>query len=120
MGQSFWEDHLKKAILAGSDIGKDEHKVKQEVSYAMVGIYQALELYDRAYDFLVEQATGYAWLSLYIVQEIVRKVGYCNRLKSAIRERLSRRDLSPQYQRDFELIDNWLTNSYESHLSNWS
>lgn len=41
MGQDFWEDNLDKLILTGSQIGKDEHTVKQEISYVMVDIYQS-------------------------------------------------------------------------------
>lgn len=55
MGQTFGEEHCSKAIAAGRKIGKDEHQVKQEISYAMVDIYQTLEVYDKAYDYLVEQ-----------------------------------------------------------------
>ncbi len=113
MGRAFWEDHLKQAISAGFDIGKNEHEVKQRVSYAMVSIYSDLEMYDMAYDFLVEQATGYAWLNLGVVQTIVRKVGYCSRLKSALYERLAKNDLSPSYQKQFEEIKNWLVFSYK-------
>lgn len=119
MGEDFWEEHLKQAISAGLDIGKNEHQVKQEISYAMVSIYSDLELYDKAYDFLVEQATGYAWLNLGVVQQIVRKVGHCSRLKSALYERLAKGDLSPTYQKQFEEIKNWLVFSYECNLSNY-
>ncbi len=108
MGQDFWEEHLKKAISAGEDTGRTESKVKQEVSYAMVSIYESLELYDKAYDFLVEQATGHSWLSMGTVQNIVKKVGYCERLKSALYTRLAKKDLSPHYQQQFEDIKNWL------------
>lgn len=119
MGQDFWEEHLEKAISAGRDIGKDEHKVKQEVSYAMVSIYESLELYDKAYDFVVEQAAGYPWLHLFTVQDIVRKVGYCSRLKVAVCERLAKNDLSEDNRKDFENIKNWLIFSYESNLNNY-
>lgn len=119
MGQGFWENHLEKAISAGKDIGKDEHKVKQEVSYAMVSIYQDLELFDKAYDFVVEQAAGYPWLNLSTVKDIVRKVGYCSKLKSALYERLAKNDLTDENRRDFEDIKNWLVFSYESNLNNY-
>ena len=112
MEQKFWEEYLEKAIAAGATIGKDEHEVKQEISYAMVSIYQDLELYDKAYDFLVEQATGYAWLNLSTVQSIVKKVGYCDRLKTALYIRLAKGDLSPQNQKEFEEIKNWLVYEY--------
>lgn len=108
MGQGFWEENLKKAISAGEYIGKTEREVKQNVSYAMVSIYQSLDLYDKAYDFLVEQATGYSWLSKGTVQNIVEEVGYCNRLKSALYTRLAKNELSPHYQKQFEEIKNWL------------
>ena len=119
MGQDFWEENLEKAISAGRAIGKDEHKVKQEISYTMVSIYESLELYDKAYDFVVEQAAGYPWLHLFTVQDIVRKVGYCSRLKSAIYERLAKNDLTDENRRSFEDIKNWLVFSYESNLNNW-
>ncbi len=57
-GQAFWEGHLDSVIAAGIALGKSEHAVKQEISYAMVSIYNSLKLYDEAYDFLVEQALG--------------------------------------------------------------
>ena len=113
MGQSFWEQHCAKAIAAGLKIGKDERKVKQEISYAMVDIYESLDQYDKAYDFLVEQATGHSWLSLYTVQDIVKKVGYCDRLKSALYMRLAKNDLSPTNRRDFERIKDWLVFEYK-------
>lgn len=58
MGQDFWEENLDCAISAGKNIGKSEKEVKQDVSYCMVSIYESLELYDKAYDFVVEQANG--------------------------------------------------------------
>ena len=58
MGKDFWEDNLSKAFSAGVKVGKNEHEIKQEISYVMVSIYEDLELYDKAYDFLVEQASG--------------------------------------------------------------
>lgn len=108
MGQEFWEEKLKEAISAGKEIGKAERDVKQAVSYAMVSIYKNLGLYDKAYDFLVEQAIGYSWLSAWIVRDIVTKVGYCDRLKSALYERLAKNDLTPQNRKEFEKIKNWL------------
>lgn len=119
MGQNFWEKYLEKAIEAGADIGMDEHTVKQKISYAMVDIYQTLELYDKAYDFLVEQALGYSWLLLGVVQNIVRKVGYCSRLKEAIYTRLSRNDLSNDNRAEFEKIQKWLVLGYECNVNNY-
>lgn len=112
MGGDFWEENLNNAISAGKDIGKSEHEVKQDISYIMVSIYMALGLYDSAYDFLIEQAAGNAWLNLQIVQRIVKEIGYCNRLKSAVANRLKNNDLSPANRAAFETIDTWLNSNY--------
>lgn len=112
MGQAFWEEYLQKAIEVGARIGKDEHQVKQQISYAMVSIYGDFEVYDRVYDFLVEQATGYAWLNKSTVQNTVKKVGYCDRLKSALYIRLAKNDLSTERKLEFEEIKNWLVFEY--------
>lgn len=112
MGKDFWEDHLSDAILCGSVLGKSEHTVKQEISYAMVSIYESLELYDKAYDFLVEQARGGPWLHIATTQRIVKKVQYCERLKSAIVKRLSQYDLNPSERNDFRTILDWLHNNH--------
>jgi ribosomal protein S17E len=112
MGKEFWEKYSQLAIEAGRELGKDEHEVKQEISFAMVSIYEDLEIYDKAYDFLVEQATGYAWLNLLVVQKIVTKVGYCDRLKSALYLRLAKYDLSQNNRSIFEQIKDWLVFDY--------
>ena len=113
MGQDFWEDHLSDLLSAGAKIGKDEHTVKQEISFAMVSIYESLEQYDKAYDFLIEQALGYSWLHLFTVQNIVKRVGYCDRLKSALHLRLAKDDLPPQERIKFEQINDWLVHEYK-------
>lgn len=112
-GRQFWEDYLQKAIEAGKKIGENEHKIRQKISYALVSIYVDLEMYDKAYDFLVEQATGYAWMSLHVVQKIVKRIGYCDRLKSALYTRLAKNDLTPEYRKDLERIKNWLVFEYK-------
>lgn len=114
MGKDFWEDNLANALSAGLKIGKSEHVVKQEISFAMVSIYEDLELYDKAYDFLVEQVTGCSWLHLFTVQNIVKKVGYCDRLTTALYIRLEKDDLSPENRLEFEKIKKWLVFDYAS------
>lgn len=114
MGKDFWEDNLANALSAGLKIGKSEHVVKQEISFAMVSIYEDLELYDKAYDFLVEQVTGCSWLHLFTVQNIVKKVGYCDRLTTALYIRLEKDDLSPENRLEFEKIKKWLVFEWKS------
>lgn len=113
MGVDFWESYLADAIDAGLRLGKEERKVNQEVSYAMVSIYEDLGLYDKAYDFLVEQAAGYAWLNLSTVKNIISRVRRCNRLVSALYLRLAQNDLSQENKRKFEEIKNWLVFEYD-------
>ena len=79
----------------------------------MVSIYEDLQLYDKAYDFLVEQAIGCSWILLHTVQNIVKKVGYCSRLKSAVCERLEKNDLSTDDRKDFEETKNWIMFDFE-------
>lgn len=113
MGKDFWEEKLSKLLSAGAKIGKGEHAVKQEISCVMVSIYESLDQYDKVYDFLVEQATGFPWLHLFTVQSIVKRVGYCDRLKTALYMRLARGDLPPKEKTEFERIKNWLIFEYK-------
>lgn len=113
MGQDFWEDYLDKAIIAGSKLNINAHIVKQDVSYAMVSIYIDLGQYDKAYDFLVEQATGYPWLSAAKVEDVVKHTKRCDKLKLAIYARIVQGDLSPENQNEFEKIVNWLVFEYK-------
>lgn len=108
MGVDFWESHLNNAITAGENIGKSSESVKQDVSYAMVSIYEDLKQYNKAYDFLIEQALGGPWLNLSTVQNIVNKLGYCDGLKSAIGTRLTKNDLSEDNYNEFREIEKWL------------
>lgn len=108
MGEAFWERYLGEAIETGVRIGKDEHRVKQDVSYYMVDIYENLELYDKAYEFLIEQATGNSWVHLLTVQNVVRKVRFCTRLRYAVHERLNKGDLDTENRKIFEQIEVWL------------
>lgn len=113
MGIKFWEDYLSSAINAGALLGKSRHQVQQQISYAMVSIYKDLRVYEKAYDFLVEQATGCSWLNLSTVQNIVSHVKYSDRLKSALYLRLSENDLSFERRKEFKQIKDWLSD-YEA------
>lgn len=108
MGLEFWERNLQYAIDMGVRIGISAAGVKEAVSYAMVSIYNDLEIYNKAYDFLVNQANGYSWLNIHVVQSIVEKVGYCEQLKSAVSSRLARGNLLQKNKVEFEKINEWL------------
>ena len=113
MGLAFWERYLQYAIDAGKIINKSESEVKQEISYAMVSIYQDLELYYKAYDFLVEQVRGYAWINVQTVKNIVARTGYCESLKNALYKRLIKDDIDPQYKNRFVEAKDWIVFEYE-------
>lgn len=117
MGVDFWEEHLKNVIVAGQKRGMLESVVKQDVSYIMVDIYQSLGLYDKAYEFLVEQANGGDWLILSVVQNIVRKVGYSYALKRALISRIEKGNLLPVDQKDFEEIRDWIVDDFENGIA---
>lgn len=112
MGMDFWEENLEKAISSGEKVGKNQQKVKQDLSYAMVSIYESLGIYDKAYMFLVEQARGFDWLSVYTTKDIVQKVGHCSLLEEAVVARIAKGDLLPQNKPEFEAIRDWLFYEY--------
>lgn len=112
MGMDFWEENLEKAISSGEKVGKNQQKVKQDLSYAMVSIYESLGIYDKAYMFLVEQARGFDWLSVYTTKDIIQKVGHCSLLEEAVVARIAKGDLLPQNKPEFEAIRDWLFYEY--------
>ena len=67
----------------------------------MVSIYQALELYSEAYDYLVEQARGYAWLNASIVRKIVEITKYHGALVSALKVRLKKGNIEERFAEGF-------------------
>ena len=80
-------------------------------SYALEVVFSCLNQ-KKAYDYLVEQATGYAWLNEGVVKKIVQKIGCCQRLIPALYIRLASDDLDPAYREEFERIKNWLVFEY--------
>ena len=113
MGVDFWERYLKDAVEAGKIINKSEFEVKREISYAMVSIYESLEIYDKAYKFLIEQVKGYAWINVQTVKNIVSKVGVCECLKDALYERLGKDNIDPQYKNRFVEAKDWIVFEYK-------
>lgn len=97
---------MKQTFLSNaiSDISSYIQLTDTKVSIIMA----AVEVYDKAYDYLVEQAAGHPWLNIFTVQNIVPQVGYCDRLKTALFERLARNDLSAEQRADFTKIKDWL------------
>lgn len=101
MKKDFWENNLRQMFEAGVSIGKTESEMKADISYAMVDIYQVLELYTEAYDYLVEQARGHAWINPYKVKQIVEKTGHYIALVSALKDRLSIGNIEEKHEEGF-------------------
>lgn len=114
MKEEFWEDNLEQLFAAGIKAFHCVQDIKQDISFAMVSIYMSLEKYDKAYDYLVVQAKGCEWMSLYTVQRVAAKVNNCDRLKTAVCERLEGNDLLPHERKDFEEIRDWLLSKCSS------
>ena len=108
MKEEFWEEVLEKTIASGVQASNSIQEVKQKISFTMADIYMSLKKYDKAYDYLVVQAKGCEWMSLNTVQQVAAKVNNCDRLKTAVCERLEGNDLLPHERKDFEEIREWL------------
>lgn len=115
MKRVFWEEQLSKLFEAGYEIGKTKSEVQMEISYAMVSIYQALELYSEAYDYLVEQVRGYVWVNASTVKKIVEKTGYHGALVSALKIRLKSDTIEAQFLSGF-----WESKKVLEELGYWS
>lgn len=108
MGQDFWENNYNSLLLAAKEVGKSEKETRYDISFAMVDIYENLGQYDKAYDFLVDQAEGCSWLHAFTVRNIVEKLGCGYRVKSAVDDRLERGDLDEGVTKKFRDIKKWL------------
>lgn len=101
MKNDFWKKSLDEMFEAGYLIGKSKSSMKADISYAMVSIYQSLELYDEAYNYLVEQARGHAWINGNVVEEIIKKTGYYSALVDALHERFRRGNITDDHKAGF-------------------
>lgn len=108
MGVDFWEENLNNAILTAAEIGKARKNVMQEISCYMVSIYEYLEMYDKAYDFLVAQAEGYSWINVSCTKKVSIKAKRNRALKDAINKRLRDNTISKYNKKDFEELKRWL------------
>lgn len=101
MKKEFWEKNLQEMFSVGGMLGKSESEMKTDISYAMVDIYQNLELYVDAYMYLVEQARGYAWLNGNTVEKIVKKTGCHSALVDTLCERLRKGNIADNHKSGF-------------------
>ncbi|MDD4565089.1 MAG: hypothetical protein PHE79_06380 [Eubacteriales bacterium] len=88
MKKSFWTEKLTKLIECGRKVGKSEKEVKSEICYALVSLYQNLEMYDEAYYALCLQAETLSWIHASTVEAILGKTYLRTQLKEVIENRL--------------------------------
>lgn len=88
MGKEFWKSELEYAIIKGKLVGKSETEVKKDVCYALVSIYEDLEMWNEAYWALCIQAEYHPWVHASTIEKIVQKVGMGASIKEIIEKRL--------------------------------
>ena len=88
-GESFWDERLELTIKAGKQIGKSKPDVEIELCYALVSIYENLESWEKAYEYLCIQAQYYSWIRATTVERIIAKSGHWANIKGIINNRIS-------------------------------
>lgn len=111
--REFWDEKVRFTIDAGVAAGKTIVEVRQEISYLMVNIYYYLGDYASAYDWLIEQVNGRSFIIVPYAKNIVDEVGYCDRLKKALYDRLKKRDLNEISRKEFIELNDWLVGKYK-------
>ncbi|WP_097026355.1 adenylate/guanylate cyclase domain-containing protein [Clostridium peptidivorans] len=88
MGKDFWKSELEYAGITGKLIGKSETEVKKDVCYALVSIYQDLQMWNEAYFALCIQAEYYSWIHAFTIEQIVNNSKMGTTIKEIIEKRL--------------------------------
>lgn len=88
MGKEFWKSELEYSITKGKLIGKSETEVKCDISYALVSIYEDLEMWNEAYWALCIQAEYHSWIRAFTIENIVKKAKMGASLKEIIEKRI--------------------------------
>ena len=87
-GESFWDEQLKLTIEAGKVIGKTKLDVEIELCYALADIYESLDSWEKAYDYLCVQAKYHSWIHADTVKEYIIKSGHWIKIKEIISDRI--------------------------------
>ena len=89
-GEKFWDDQLKQTIDAGKKAGKSKLDVEIELCYALADIYESLNSWEKAYNYLCVQAQYYSWIHASTVKEYILKSGHWAKIKGIIEERIQK------------------------------
>lgn len=87
-GEDFWDEQLKLTIEAGKIIGKTKLDVEIELCYALANIYEKLDSWEKAYDYLCVQAKYYSWIHASTVKNYIIKSGHWIKIKDIISDRI--------------------------------
>ena len=87
-GEDFWDEQLKSTIDAGKVIGKSKLDVEIELCYALADIYEKLNSWEKAYDYLCIQAKYHSWIHASTVKEYVIKSGHWIKIQKIIEDRI--------------------------------
>lgn len=87
-GEDFWDEQLKLTIDAGKVIGKSKLDVEVELCYALADIYEKLNSWEKAYDYLCIQAKYHSWIHASTVKEHVIKSGHWIKIQKIIDDRI--------------------------------
>ena len=87
-GEDFWDKQLEKTISAGEKIGKTKLDVEIELCYALEDIYENLNSWEKAYNYLCIQAEYYSWIHSSTVEKCIIESHCFARIKRIIEKRL--------------------------------
>lgn len=87
-GEDFWDERLKLTIDAGKVIGKSKLDVEIDLCYALADIYEKLNSWEKAYDYLCIQAKYHSWIHASTVKEYIIKSGHWIKIQKIIDDRI--------------------------------
>ncbi len=89
-GEDFWDNQLSLAVNAGKAVGKTKLEVEMDLCYALADIYESLNSWDKAYNYLCVQAEHHPWIHASTVKEYIIKSGHWIRIKEIIETRITK------------------------------
>lgn len=87
-GEDFWDKQLQLTIDAGKVIGKTKHEVEIELCYALADIYENLNSWEKAYNYLCIQAKYHSWIHADTVKNYIIKSGHWIAIQEIIETRI--------------------------------
>lgn len=88
-GEDFWDDQLKLTIATGKVIGKSKLDVEIELCYALANIYEHLNSWEKAYNYLCIQAKYHSWIHASTVKNYIIKSGHWIKIQEIINARIT-------------------------------